>query len=131
MTAVMTPGRTNPAALQPSVLHRHLMVKLPAPCHRMQPVGRPLVGSQYRDTTMESAKNKIRLLLLLSLWLLERSPTEHFRGYPVTSMGMTHLFLSELFVTNLLLFEHQRKNCSLLISQQSSGPYGVTKYGSG
>ena len=65
MTAVTMPGRTNPAALQPSVLHRHLMVKLPAPCHRMQPVGRPLVGSQYRDTTMESAKDKISRQVVL------------------------------------------------------------------
>ena len=26
---------------------------------------------------------------------------------------MTHLVLFELFVTNLLLFEHQQKNCPL------------------
>ena len=26
---------------------------------------------------------------------------------------MTHLVLYELFVTNLLLFEHQQQNCSL------------------
>ena len=26
---------------------------------------------------------------------------------------MTHLILFELFVTNLLLFEHQQKTCSL------------------
>ena len=41
---------------------------------------------------------------------------------------MTGLVLSELFVTNLLLFEHQQKNCSLA---EFSRPYGVTKYGSG
>ena len=35
---------------------------------------------------------------------------------------MTRLDLSELFVTNLLLFEHQQK---------TAAPYGVTKYGSG
>ena len=40
---------------------------------------------------------------------------------------MTRLVLSELFVTNLLLFEHQQKK--LLVSWQFSGPYGVTKYG--
>ena len=38
---------------------------------------------------------------------------------------MTHL-LFELFVTNLLLFEHQQKLLGVF-----SGPYGVTKYGSG
>ena len=43
---------------------------------------------------------------------------------------MTCLVLSELFVTNLLLFEHQQKK-KLLVSWQFSGPYGVTKYGSG
>ena len=42
---------------------------------------------------------------------------------------MTRLVLSELFVTNVLLFEHQQKQ--LLVSSQFSGPYGVTKYGSG
>ena len=42
---------------------------------------------------------------------------------------MTRLVLFELFVTNLLLFEHQQKN--LLVSWQFSGPYDVTKYGSG
>ena len=26
---------------------------------------------------------------------------------------MTHLVLFQLFVTNVLLFEHQQKNCSL------------------
>ena len=42
---------------------------------------------------------------------------------------MTRLVLSELFVTNLLLFEHQQQqNCSLA---EFSGTYGVTKYGSG
>ena len=35
---------------------------------------------------------------------------------------MPRLVLFELFVTNLLLFEHQQK---------FSGTYGVTKYGSG
>ena len=43
---------------------------------------------------------------------------------------MTRLVLFELFVTNLLLFEHQQKK-NLLVSWQFSGPYGVTKYGSG
>ena len=43
---------------------------------------------------------------------------------------MTRLVLFELFVTNLLLFEHQHTQ-KLLISWQFSGPYGVTKYGSG
>ena len=42
---------------------------------------------------------------------------------------MTHLVLFELFVTNLLLFEHQQKNCSLADSFLET--YGVTKYGSG
>ena len=42
---------------------------------------------------------------------------------------MIRLVLLELFVTNLPLFEHQQKN--LLLSYQFSGPYGVTKYGSG
>ena len=42
---------------------------------------------------------------------------------------MTRLALFELFVTNLLLSEHQQKK--LLINWQFSGPYGVTKYGSG
>ena len=42
---------------------------------------------------------------------------------------MTRLVLFELFVTNLLLFEHQQKNCSL--ADSFSGPCGVTKYGSG
>ena len=42
---------------------------------------------------------------------------------------MTRLVLFELFVTNLLLFEHQQQK--LLVSCQFSGPYGVTKYGSG
>ena len=37
---------------------------------------------------------------------------------------MTRLVLFELFVTNVLLFEQQRKT-------EFSGPYGVTKYGSG
>ena len=41
---------------------------------------------------------------------------------------MTRLVLFELFVTNLLLFEHHEK---LLVSWQFSGPYGVTKYSSG
>ena len=41
---------------------------------------------------------------------------------------MTLLVLFELFVTNLLLFEHQQKNCSLA---EFSGTYGVTKYGTG
>ena len=40
---------------------------------------------------------------------------------------MTRLVLFELFVTNLLQFEHQQ----LLVSWQISGPYGITKYGSG
>ena len=31
----------------------------------MQPVGRPLVGSQYLDTTMESAKDKISRQVVL------------------------------------------------------------------
>ena len=46
---------------------------------------------------------------------------------------MTRLVLFELFVTNLLLFEHQKKNQKkMLVSRQFSGPrYGVTKYGSG
>ena len=43
---------------------------------------------------------------------------------------MTRLGLSELFVTNLLLFEHHQKK-KVLVSWQFSGPYGVTKYGSG
>ena len=42
---------------------------------------------------------------------------------------MIRLVLFELFVTNLPLFEHQQKK--LLVSWQFSGPYGVTKYGSG
>ena len=42
---------------------------------------------------------------------------------------MTRFVLFELFVTNLLLFEHQQKN--LLVSWQFYRPYGVTKYGSG
>ena len=42
---------------------------------------------------------------------------------------MTRLVLSELFVANLLLSEHQQKNCSL--ADSFSGPYGVTKYSSG
>ena len=42
---------------------------------------------------------------------------------------MTRLVLFELFVTNLLLFELQQKNC--LLADSFSGPYGVTKYGSG
>ena len=42
---------------------------------------------------------------------------------------MTRLVLLELFVTNLLLFEHQQKK--MLVSWQFSGPYGVTKHGSG
>ena len=41
---------------------------------------------------------------------------------------MTRLVLFELFVTNLLLFEHQQK---MFVSCQFSGPYGVTKYGIG
>ena len=49
---------------------------------------------------------------------------------------MTRLVLFELFVTNLLLFEHQKnKNKTqqqkLLVSWQFSGPYDVIKYGSG
>ena len=36
----------------------------------------------------------------------------------------------ELFVTNLLLFDSLSTNKKLLISQQFSGPYGITKYGS-
>ena len=44
---------------------------------------------------------------------------------------MTRLVLFELFVTNLLLeFENQQQQ-KLLVSWQFSGPYGVTKYGSG
>ena len=42
---------------------------------------------------------------------------------------MTRLVLFELFVTSLLLFEHHQQK--LLVSWQFSGPYGVTKYGSG
>ena len=42
---------------------------------------------------------------------------------------MTRLVLSGLFVTNMLLFEHQQKNCSLADSCLDG--YGVTKYGSG
>ena len=42
---------------------------------------------------------------------------------------MTRLVLFELSATNLLLFEHQQKNCSL--ADSFSGPYGVTKCGSG
>ena len=41
---------------------------------------------------------------------------------------MTHLVLSELFVTNLLLFEHthtQKKKCSLA---EFFGPYGVRQW---
>ena len=44
---------------------------------------------------------------------------------------MTRLVLYELFVTNLLLFEHQRKPGFSVVSWQFAGPYGVTKYGSG
>ena len=51
---------------------------------------------------------------------------------------MTRLVLFELFATNLLLFEHppppkkkQKQKKKLLVSWQFSGPYGVTKYGSG
>ena len=41
-------------------------------------------------------------------------------------------FLCESFVTNLLLFEyHQQQQQQMLVSWQFSGPYGVTKYGSG
>ena len=40
---------------------------------------------------------------------------------------MTRLDLFESFVTNLLLFKHQQKTARYLFS----GPYGVTKYGSG
>ena len=43
---------------------------------------------------------------------------------------MTCLVLSELFLTNLLLFEHQQKK-NPLVSWQFSGPYGVTEYSSG
>ena len=43
---------------------------------------------------------------------------------------MTRLVLFELFVPDLLLFEHQQKNCSLA-DIRFSGPCGVTKYGSG
>ena len=39
---------------------------------------------------------------------------------------MTRLVLFELFVTNLLLFEHQRKTARWLT--EFSGPYDVTKY---
>ena len=35
-----------------------------------------------------------------------------------------------MYVTNLLLFEHQQTK-KLLVSWQFSGTYGVTKYGSG
>ena len=42
---------------------------------------------------------------------------------------MTRLVLFELFVTNLLLFEHHQKKPCLLA--EFSGPYGVTKHGSG
>ena len=42
---------------------------------------------------------------------------------------MTRLVLFELFVRNLLLFEHQKKK--MLVSWQFSEPYDVTKYGSG
>ena len=42
---------------------------------------------------------------------------------------MTRLVLSELFVINLLLFEHHQQQ-KMLVSWQFSGPYGVTKYGS-
>ena len=44
----------------------------------------------------------------------------------MTRLVLFELF--ELFVTSLLLFEHNKK---LLVSWQFSGPYGVTKYGSG
>ena len=64
---------------------------------------------------------------------------------------MTRLFLFELFVTNLLLFEHQPKSArflvsfelfvtnlrlfehqlKLLVSSKFSGPYDVAKCGSG
>ena len=43
---------------------------------------------------------------------------------------MTSLVLFELFVTNLLLFEHhqqKQQQQKLLFSWQFSGPYGVTK----
>ena len=43
---------------------------------------------------------------------------------------MTRLVLFEFFVTNILLFEHQQKNCSLA-NTEFSGPYGVTNYSSG
>lgn len=36
--------------------------------------------------------DKLFLLLLLSLWLLERSPTEHSRGYPVCNCTLTNAF---------------------------------------
>ena len=45
---------------------------------------------------------------------------------------MTRPVLFELFVTNLLLFEHQQQQQkNMLVSWQFSGTYGVTKYGSG
>ena len=44
---------------------------------------------------------------------------------------MTPLVLSELFVTNLLLSEHQKKKKKQQKNGSFSGPYGVTKYGSG
>ena len=50
---------------------------------------------------------------------------------------MTRLVLFQLFVTNLLLFEHQhqqqqqQQQQNLLVSWQFSGAYGVTKYGGG
>ena len=46
---------------------------------------------------------------------------------------MTILVLFDLFLTNLLLFEHKKKKKKkkLLVSRQFCGPYGVTKYGSG
>ena len=40
---------------------------------------------------------------------------------------MTRLVLFELFVTNLLLFEHKPKNCSLA---EFSEIYDIAKYGS-
>ena len=41
---------------------------------------------------------------------------------------MARLVLFQLFVTNVLMFEHQQNNCSLA---QFSGPCVVTKFGSG
>lgn len=41
---------------------------------------------------LQKTKSVDRLLLLLSLWLSERSPAEHSRGYPVCNCAPTNAF---------------------------------------